>query len=795
MKFSENWLRSLVDVKVSREQLIDSLTMAGLEVESVQALGQHLQNVRVGEILTCEPHPDAKRLQICQVNTGADEPTTIVCGAPNVRVGLKAPLALPGAVLPNGVRIECAELRGVASAGMLCSADELQIDADASGLFELPEEAVPGQSLSAVLGLPDASIELTLTPNRADCFSMLGLAYDVAALFDAGVRTPPCVEVPIQGDRHRQVRLEAGQACPRYLGRVIEGVDPQAPIPIWMQQRLLRAGLRPVNAVVDVANYVMLELGQPLHTFDNDRLHGEIHVRLAQTAESIRLLGDLDVSLDSDMLLIADDHGPIALAGIMGGADSAVQASTRTVFLESAHFAPASIMGVVRRLGLHSDAAHRFERGVDPELPSQALQRASGLLIAIAGGKASTITVAEHLPDIPSRLPIRLRNDRVERILGMAIADAEIERILTALDMRLAREQGAWIVVPPSRRFDIECEEDLIEEIARIHGYDRIPVSLPVVGSRVVTEPETRVGDSMFRDALCASDYLQAIHYAFVSSASLEVWGLQDAAVPLANPLSAEFAVMRTSLLPGLAASVQANRNRQQSRVRLFELGRTFQQGSDGEAPTEIESLAGMMVGTVQPEHWHQPLRNVDFYDIKGDVETLLALTGESGRYRFEHDHLPLWLHPGRGARLLADGRSIGALGALHPQLLNKLGMDGEVYAFELCLGALRDRRLPKARSLNRFPSVRRDLALVVNEAVSWADVEQIARQAAGELLTRLELFDLYRGQGLPDGRKSFAISLILQESSRTLTDEEVDTCMQKVMDALLLGVQAEFRG
>ncbi len=795
MKFSENWLRSLVDVKVSREQLLDGLTMAGLEVESVEALGSHLQNVLVGEILTCEPHPNAKRLQICQVNTGADEATTIVCGAPNVRVGLKAPLALPGAVLPGGVRIERAELRGVASAGMLCSARELQIDADASGLFELPEETRPGQSLSEALGLPDASIELKLTPNRADCFGMLGLAYDVAALFDAGVRTPPCVEVPIQGDRHRQVKLEAGQACPRYLGRVIEGVDPQAPIPTWMQQRLWRAGLRPVNAVVDVANYVMLELGQPLHAFDDDRLQGEIHVRLAKTAESMRLLGDLDVSLDPDMLLITDDHGPIAMAGVMGGADSAVQASTRSVFLESAHFAPASIMGVVRRLGLHSDAAHRFERGVDPELPSRALQRASGLLIAIAGGKASAITVAEHPQDIPSRLPIRLRSERIARILGVLIADPDIERILTALDMRLAREQGAWLVVPPSRRFDIECEEDLIEEIARIHGYDRIPVSLPVTSGRVVTEPETRVSDSMFRNALCANDYLQAIHYAFVSSASLETWGLQDASVPLANPLSAEFAVMRTSLLPGLAASVQANRNRQQSRVRLFELGRTFQRGADAAAPTEIESLAGMVVGTVQPEHWHQPLRSVDFYDIKGAVETLLALTGEPGRFRFEQDNLPPWLHPGRGAHLLADGRPIGALGALHPQLLSKLGMDGEIYAFELRLDALRERSLPKARPLNRFPSVRRDLALVVNEDVVWADVEQIARQAAGGLLVNLQLFDLYRGQELPNGQKSFAISLILQDSSRTLTDEKVDACIQKVMDALLLGVQAEFRG
>ncbi len=795
MKFSENWLRSLVDVKVSREQLLDGLTMAGLEVESVEALGEHLQNVVVGEILTSEPHPDAQRLRICQVDVGTSDSITIVCGAPNARVGLKAPLALPGAALPNGVRIESVELRGVTSDGMLCSARELQIAEEASGLFELPEEAVPGQSLSEALGLPDASIELKLTPNRADCFSMLGLAYDVSALFDAGVRTPPCVEVPIQGNRHRQVTLEAGQACPRYLGRVIEGVDPQAPIPIWMQQRLLRAGLRPVNAVVDVANYVMLELGQPLHTFDDDRLQGEIHVRLAQTAESMHLLGDLDVSLDPDMLLITDAHGPIALAGVMGGEDSAVQASTRSVFLESAHFAPATIMGVVRRLGLHSDAAHRFERGVDPELPSRALQRASGLLIAIAGGKASSVTVAEHPQDIPSRLPIRLRNDRVERILGMAIADSEIERILIALDMHLAREQGAWIVLPPSRRFDIECEEDLIEEIARIHGYDRIPVSLPVVGSRVVTEPETRVGDSLFRNALCANDYLQAIHYAFVSSASLAAWGLQDTAVPLTNPLSTEFAVMRTSLLPGLAASVRANRNRQQSRVRLFELGRTFQRGADGEAPTEIESVAGMMVGTLQPEHWHQPLRNVDFYDVKGDVETLLILTGEPGRFRFEQDDLPLWLHPGRGARLVAEGCSIGALGALHPQLLNKLGMDGEVYAFELCLDALRRRSVPKARPLARFPSVRRDIAMVVDEGVAWTEVEQIARHTAGDLLVNLQLFDLYRGRELPNGQKSFAISLILQDSSRTLTDGKVDACIHKVMDALLLGVQAEFRG
>ena len=793
MKFSERWLRALVGVAADRDALVEGLTMAGLEVEAVTALGAGLDHVVVGAIIECAPHPDAQRLRVCRVDAGMAAPLQIVCGAANARAGLKAPLALEGALLPGAVAIRATELRGVRSQGMLCSARELALDGDDSGLMELPEDAPVGQALAEYLGLPDASIELKLTPNRADCFGMVGLAHDVAALFGGVTRLPDCAVVPAQSARTRDVQLQAGDACPRYCGRVIEDLDARATTPLWMVERLRRAGLRPLSAIVDVGNYVMLELGQPLHAFDDARLHGEIAVRAARAGERLRLLDGSDVELDGQ-LVIGDARGAQALAGVMGGADSAVGADTRTVFLESAHFAPAAIMGVARRFGLHSDAAHRFERGVDPELPARALERATALLLAICGGRAGPLQRSELPGWSAPRASIRLRRERLQRVLGLAIADSEVERILLALDIKLAREADGWLALAPTRRFDLAREEDLIEEVARIHGYARVPSSLPSAAMGLPEAVAARLPLRRLRAALAARDYREAITLSLVGDALLAPWHMLETSLPLANPLSAELARMRPSLLPGLLAALRANRNRQQSRVRLFEIGRSFHPLPA--VPREVERLALVACGTAALEQWGLPARALDFHDLKGDVEALLALRGGvNGGLRFAPDGLPTWLHPGRGARVLDGAQELGVIGALHPLLEQALGLEVDVYVAEFDLDRLREQTVPKPAALPRFPGVRRDLAIVVAEAVTWDQVAAQTRAAAGSVLSELRLFDVYRGAGLDPGHKSYAMGLILQEHSRTLTDTDADACVSRVLQALAQAFAARIRG
>ena len=794
MKFSERWLRALVGIAADRDALVEGLTMAGLEVEAVTALGAELDHVVVGAIIECTPHPNAERLRVCRVDAGLAAPLQIVCGAANARAGLKAPLALEGALLPGAVAIRATDLRGVRSQGMLCSARELALDSDASGLMELPEDAPVGQALAEYLGLPDASIELKLTPNRADCFGMVGLAHDVAALFGGVMRQPDCAVVPAQTARVRTVQLQAGDACPRYCGRVVEDLDARATTPLWMAERLRRAGLRPLSAIVDVANYVMLELGQPLHAFDDARLHGEIAVRAARAGERLRLLDGSDVELDGQ-LVISDARGAQALAGVMGGADSAVSTDTRTVFLESAHFAPAAIMGVARRFGLHSDAAHRFERGVDPELPARALERATALLLAVCGGRAGPLQCSELPGWSAPRASIHLRRARLLRVLGLAIADSEVERILLALDIKLAREADGWLALVPTRRFDLAREEDLIEEVARIHGYAHVPSSLPSAAMPAPPDAaRAHVPLRRLRAVLAARDYREAVTLSLVSDALLVPWHMLETSLPLANPLSAELARMRPSLLPGLLAALRANRNRQQSRVRLFEIGRSFHPLPA--VPREVERLALVACGTAALEQWGLPTRALDFHDVKGDVEALLTLRGVvTGGLRFAPDGLPTWLHPGRGARVLAGTQELGVIGALHPLLEQALGLESSVYVAEFDLDRLREQSPPKPQALPRFPGVRRDLAIVVAEAVTWAQVEALTRAAAGTVLVELRLFDVYRGAGLDPGHKSYAMGLILQEHSRTLTDTDADACVSRVLQALAQAFAARIRG
>ncbi|WP_049622023.1 phenylalanine--tRNA ligase subunit beta [Frateuria defendens] len=802
MKFSENWLRELVEIEADRVALAHALTMAGLEVEELTPLGEGLTGVVVAEIVAAEKHPEADRLQVCKVDAGQGEPLQIVCGAPNARVGIKVPLATVGATLPGGIAIKAAKLRGVESFGMLCSAKELGLDADASGLLELPADAPVGRPLADYLGLPDASIELKLTPNRPDCLGLLGLAHDVAALFGSAVKAPAPPSIAVESAARRGIRLEAGKDAPRYLGRIVEGIDPAARTPLWLAERLRRAGLRPVSAVVDITNYVMLELGQPLHAFDNDALHGDIVVRHARTGEKLDLLdGSKAVRLGEEFLVIADEREALAVAGIMGGYHSRVTDATRNVFLEAAHFAPAAIMGRARKLGLHTDASHRFERGVDPALPRRALDRATELLLAIAGGKAGPALVAERPEDLPAPQPVALRRARLARVLGVTVADEEVARIFTALGMRVEAAADGWRITAPSSRFDIEREEDLIEEVARIHGYDRIPTHSPAGALTLATEPEARLGELAVREQLAARGYYEAVNLAFVSEELLRRWGLDEALVPLANPLSADLAVMRPSLLPGLVAALSRNRARQQERVRLFEFGRVFRRDGRPDvqtskpAPLETPSLAIVASGAARAEQWGEPARTLDFFDLKGDLDALIAWGGEPGRWSLHADDLPGWLHPGRGARVVRDGETAGYLGALHPQLAKALDLGPDVHVLELALEPLLARRLPRAQPVPRFPSVRRDIAVEVPETVGWSQIEQAVRGSLGEALKELRLFDRYSGKGVEEGRKSLAMGLILQDASRTLTDDDADRCVREAVSALEKACKARLRG
>ncbi len=793
MKFSENWLRSHVPTSVSRDELGAVLTAIGLEVEEVTALGVGLDHVVVARIVSAERHPEADRLQICQVDAGQGEHLQIVCGAPNARPGVVAPLAMIGAQIGE-LKIKPAKLRGVDSNGMLCSAKELGLDSDASGLFELPDDAPVGQTLVEYLGLPDASIEIKLTPNRADCFSIRGIAFDVAAACASEVVPFDAAPVAAVGTRELTVDLAAGAEAPRYVGRVIEGINARAATPLWMAERLRRSGVRPVSLLVDITQYVMLELGQPMHAFDLGTLQGSIGVRRSRAGEALKLLDGRDAALDDSFLVITDADRPIALAGLMGGFDTRVTDDTTAVFLEAAHFAPAAIMGRGRKLGLHTDAGHRFERGVDPALPRTAIEYATRLVLDLAGGTPAPVTEAVREADLPATASIGLRRARIARVLGIQIADADVERILRALGMDVVAHADGWQVTAPSRRFDIAIEEDLIEELARIHGYEQIPTTLPGGASRIAMPSETCLDDLSVRRQLVARDLQETINYAFVDAGLLGQWQLHEDVVALANPLSAELAVMRPSLLPGLVATLGRNAARQLGRVRLFELGRSFQpQAGEGTpAPLETQRVAAAVCGDADPQQWGLATRKVDFHDLKGDLESLAAASGAV--LTFQPSQRP-YGHPARSAEVLRDGVSLGWIGQIHPRLAKAMDIDVDVFAFELDLAPLAARQLPRAAELSRFPSVRRDLAFLVPEAAAWADLEATLRRAVGPLLRQVTLFDRYVGQGVEPGFKSLAMGLILQDKSRTLTDRDVESVVAEAVSAMEREHHARIRG
>jgi phenylalanyl-tRNA synthetase beta chain len=790
MKVSERWLREWVDPALATAELVAQLTMAGLEVDSVEPAAPDFQKVVVGRVVGLIPHPDADRLRVATVDVGSAEPLQIVCGAPNVSIGLCAPTALIGAVLPGDFKIKPAKLRGVDSQGMLCSAKELGLADSADGLLPLPDSR-PGRDVRELLALDDALLEIELTPNRGDCLGMEGIAREVAALNRHEFRPLPVEAVEPAEDANFPVVLLDPAVCPRYVGRVIRGVDPAAETPLWMKERLRRAGIRSLGPLVDVTNYVMLELGQPMHAFDLDRLTGGIEVRRARPGDRLELLNGVVVEPDAETLLIADRAGPLALAGIMGGEISSCTDATRDVFLESAFFAPAGIAGRARRYGLQTDSSYRFERGVDSRLQRRAAERATRLLIDIAGGRAGPIIEAvspEHLPAEPA---IRLRPERIRKLLGLEISVPEVEEILRRLGMAVAAEPDHWLVAPPSSRFDIALEADLIEEIARIYGYDRLPGNRPLTRLEMPPQPENRVGLERVKETLVQRGFQEAITYSFVDPAFQKCLDPDREPLALANPISADLAVMRTSLWPGLFKALVHNQKRQQPRVRLFEHGLNFIQADEG--LRQEPYLGGAMVGSALPEQWAVPARPADFFDLKADVEALLVLTGEPEAFAFVAASHPA-LHPGQSARIERAGAAVGWLGALHPRVARELDVEGDAFAFELRLTGLQPARVPAFGELSKFPASRRDIAIVVDETITAQAIRDCIRHRGGQLLREVRLFDVYRGKGVPEGQKSLALGLILQDFSRNLTDHVVEETVSGIIAGLTEQFDATLR-
>jgi len=782
MKVSEQWLREWVDPPLSSNELAAQLTMAGLEVDRVEPAAPPFEKVVVGRVIALMQHPDADRLRVATVDIGQAEPLQIVCGAPNVAVGMCAPTALIGAALPNGLDIKKSKLRGVESQGMLCSAKELGLAESSDGLLPLPANSRPGQNVRELLALDDSIIEIELTPNRGDCLGMEGIAREVAALNRCEFRSLPADEVPATLNDVFPVTLLDPADGPRYVGRVIRGVNPAAETPLWMKERLRRAGVRSLGPLVDVTNYVMLELGQPLHAFDLGRLTGGIEVRRARPGDRLELLNGVVIEPDTETLLIADQHGPLALAGIMGGEISSCTDATRDVFLESAFFTPASIAGRARRYGLQTDSSYRFERGVDPQLQRRAAERATQLLIDMAGGQPGPIIEAvspEHLPAEPA---IRLRPDRLNKLLGMAVPVAQVEDILRRLGMAVSIEVDHWLVVPSSSRFDIALEVDLIEEIIRVYGYDRAPGNRPLTRLEMPLQPEGQIRLARLRETLVQRGFQEAITYSFVDPDFQQWLDPEREPLALANPISADLAVMRTSLWPGLLKALIHNQKRQQTRVRLFEHGLNFI--PEGGALRQESYIGGVIAGSALPEQWSVPVRPADFFDLKADVEALLALTGEPEAFAFVAVVHPA-LHPGQSARIERAGSPVGWLGTLHPRIARELDVEGDACVFELRLAGVQPARRPTFGELSRFPASRRDLAIVVDERVTAQAVQDVIRQRGGDLLREVWLFDVYRGKGIAEGRKSLAFGLNLQDFSRNLTDHVVEDAVSGILAGL----------
>lgn len=796
MKFSENWLREWVNPKLSTDELVAQITMAGLEVDAVEPVAGEFSGVVVGEVVKKEQHPDADKLALCVVSDGS-ETFQVVCGAPNVREGLKIPFAKIGALLPPGkdgkpFKIKKAKLRGVESQGMLCAEAELQLSDANEGLMELPVDAPVGQDFREYLGLNDSIIEVDLTPNRADCLSLKGLAREVGTLNNEDVCEPKIEAVSASIQDTFKVTLEDAESCPKYLGRIIKGVNVSAQTPLWMVERLRRSGIRSIDPIVDVTNYVLLEQGQPMHGFDLAKLNGQIHVRKAKQDEKLTLLDGQEVKLDDDTLVIADDQKALAIAGVMGGEDSGVNSDTQDIFLEVAYFNPIAIAGKARKYGLHTDSSHRFERGVDFELQAPAMERATQLILEICGGEAGPVVESIEQTAMPASASIELRADRVKEILALELPAEQIEEMLTRLGMKVSSTDAGWKVDAPSYRFDMAIEADLIEEIARIYGYNKLPVNTPsaAIGLQIQEEVQTPV--EVIKQLWVDLGYQEAITYSFVDPKIQQLVDPSVDALALANPISADMGVMRSTLWVGLIKAAEHNLNRQQDTVRLFETGLRFVPQANGELE-QTPMISGILCGQQVSKGWTNPSAKVDFYDLKGDVEAMLGLNGASD-IRFERgEHSAL--HPGQAAKVVKNGKDIGLLGALHPELQKQLGIKTPLFVFELDLNAVSEGVLPHFAPLSKYPEVSRDLAFVVEESITWAQVEDIIREKAGDKLINVTLFDVYRGQGIENGRKSLALGLTWQDASRTLNDEEITSWVNDIVQSLAEGLDAQLRG
>jgi phenylalanyl-tRNA synthetase beta chain len=790
MKISETWLRSYVNPPLDTAALVAQITMAGLEVDSVEPAAAVFSGVVVGEVLAMEKHPDADKLRVCQVAVGEAEPLQIVCGAANVRVGLKIPAALIGAVLPEDFKIKKSKLRGVESFGMLCSEKELGLAADAHGLMELPNDAPVGVDIRDYLSLNDSIIEVDLTPNRADCLSVEGIAREVAVLNGMEWTATQFENSAVAHADSLTVSVLAPEACPRYLGRLIKGVNAQAETPLWMQERLRRSGVRSLGAVVDVTNYVLIELGQPLHAFDADKLTGGITVRYAQTDENLALLNGQSVTLDKCALVIADDAQALALAGIMGGSTTAVSDTTQNVFLECAFFTPLSIAGKARQYGLHTDSSHRFERGVDFTLQQRAIERATQLIVEIAGGSVGAITEVTTTDTLPNRDAVILRRQRIEKTLGVAIADELIVGIFQRLGLEVTNLADGWSVKPSGARFDIAIEADLIEEIARIVGYNNLPNSSLLMRSQLGLATESVLELDRVKDLLVDRGYQEAITYSFVDEAIQKIIAPDDELVRLKNPISADMAVMRTTLWCGLLTAALHNTNRQHNRVRLFETGLRFVQ-KDGETQQE-KMLAGLALGSAYAEQWGEKTRKVDFFDVKADVEALFGLTACDVQFVPAEQTA---LHPYQTAEILnKDGQSLGWLGMLHPNLEKQLGFDSQVFLFELVQDLVLTKTPAKFKPLSKYPSVRRDLALIVNDNITANQLTDSIKSCNEPTLQEVVIFDIYRGKGVAEGSKSVALSITLQNDVQTLTDSQIDAIVSTLLDTLSRNTGAKLR-
>ena len=794
MKFSELWLREWVNPAISSEALSDQITMAGLEVDGVEPVAGAFNGVVVGEVVECGQHPNADKLRVTKVNVGGDRLLDIVCGAPNCRQGLKVAVATVGAVLPGDFKIKAAKLRGEPSEGMLCSFSELGISEDHDGIIELPLDAPVGTDIREFLKLDDSTIEISVTPNRADCLGIIGVARDVAVVNQLPLNEPEMKAVAATIDASVSIDVQAAQACPRYLGRVVKGINVKAPTPLWMREKLRRCGTRSIDAVVDITNYVLLELGQPMHAFDLSRINGGIVVRMAQKDEALTLLDGTQAKLKEDTLVIADHQKALAMAGIFGGEHSGVNDETQDVLLESAFFAPLAITGRARRQGLHTDASHRYERGVDPELQFKAIERATALLLSICGGEAGPVIDVTSASDLPKAATITLRREKLDRLIGHHVEDAQVTDILTRLGCDVAHNGDHWVAVAPSWRFDMQIEEDLVEEVARIYGYNNIP-DVPVKANLEMTRHrEANLSLKRVKNLLVDRGFQEAITYSFVDPKVQALLHPGEDALILPSPISVEMSAMRLSLWSGLLTAVVNNQNRQQSRVRLFESGLRFV--PDTQADLGIRQdvmLSGVISGNKNEEHWDLARQAVDYYDLKGDLEAILELTGKMNDVQFRVEANPA-LHPGQSAAIYLRGERIGFIGVVHPELERKLDLNGRTVVFEMLWDKVADRVLPDAKEISRFPANRRDIAVVVAENVPADDILAECKKVGANQVVGVNLFDVYRGKGVAEGYKSLAISLVLQDTARTLEEEEIAATVAKCVEALKQRFQASLR-